>query len=66
MTNDFSMIPNIEEEEMEVWTTEKVDELLAKIEEGYVVKNTPFFKGNFKLRKGNISFEYTPEELIEL
>jgi hypothetical protein len=49
-----------------IWTTEKVDKLLAAMEEGYNTAEHPFYEGNPDYRKGNITFEYTDEEFEEL
>ena len=48
------------------WSSKKVDQLMAAIEEGYKPKSTPFYEGNPNLRKGNIVFEYTNKELQEI
>ena len=48
------------------WSSEKVEQLMAAIEEGYKPKSTPFYEGNTNLRKGNIVFNYTPHELREI
>ena len=48
------------------WTTESVNQLLISLEEGYKPKSTPFYEGNPNLRKGNIVFNYTPEEIQEI
>ena len=48
------------------WTSEKVEQLMLAIEEGYKPKATPFYEGNPNLRKGNIVFNYTPHEIREI
>jgi len=48
------------------WTSNKVEQLMLAIDEGYKPKSTPFYEGNPNLRKGNIVFNYTPEELAEI
>jgi len=53
-------------EEAFSWSSKKVDQLMAAIEEGYKPKSTPFYEGNPNLRKGNIVFEYTNKELQEI
>ena len=53
-------------EESFAWTTKKVDDLLVAMEDGYKPKASPFHEGNPNLRKGNIVFEYTPEEIREI
>ena len=48
------------------WTSTKVEQLMLAIEEGYKPKSTPFYEGNPNLRKGNIVFNYTDEEIREI
>lgn len=50
-----------------VWTTEKVNEAKQRIEDGYQIKNSPFWENKFlKYRRGNITFHYTEWELNEI
>jgi hypothetical protein len=53
-------------EETFSWTSEKVEQLMIALEEGYKPKATPFYEGNPNLRKGNIVFNYTPHEIREI
>ena len=53
-------------EESFSWTSEKVEQLMLALEEGYKPKATPFYEGNPNLRKGNIVFNYTPHEIREI
>lgn len=53
-------------EETFAWTSEKVEQLMIALEEGYKPKSTPFYEGNPNLRKGNIVFNYTPHEIKEI
>jgi len=53
-------------QEMFSWTTQKVDQLMLAIDEGYKPASTPFYEGNPNLRKGNIVFSYTDEEIREI
>lgn len=48
------------------WTSESVEQLILALDEGYKPTSTPFYEGNPNLRKGNIVFNYTPEELKEI
>ena len=49
------------------WSTEKVDQLIRSMDEGYKPKTgTPFYEGNSGLRKGNILFDYTILEMEEI
>ena len=50
-----------------IWSTERVESLMAALDEGYKPKGgTPFYDGNPNLRKGNIVFDYTEHEMSEL
>jgi hypothetical protein len=50
-----------------VWSTKQVDDLLVALDKGYRPQvSMPFYEGKQFLRKGNIVFEYTEDELIEL
>ena len=58
-----------EEIESNYWSTEKVDELLWKIEElglDYKSVDNPFHDGNPDLKRANILWEYTKEEILEI
>ena len=48
------------------WDSKKVEQLMIALDEGYKPKSTPFYEGNFNLRKGNIVFDYTKEEIKEI
>lgn len=48
------------------WSSKKVEQLMLAIDEGVKPKTTPFYEGNPNLRKGNIVFEYTREEIQEI
>ena len=50
-----------------VWSTERVESLMAALDEGYKPKGgTPFYDGNPNLRKGNVVFEYSENEISEI
>ena len=53
-----------------IWTTERINAILEKItNEGIDIKglhNTPFRDNDINLKRGNLPFEYTPEEWEEL
>lgn len=53
-------------EETFAWTSEKVEQLMIALEDGYKPKSTPFYEGNPNLKKGNIVFNYTAAELREI
>lgn len=54
------------QEERIAWSTEKIDQLMQQIEDGYKPRNTPFYDGNPLWRKGFTVFDYTPEEIEEI
>lgn len=50
-----------------VWSTRQVNDLLLALDQGYRPKvKMPFYEGKQFLRKGNIVFEYTDDEIAEL
>ena len=50
-----------------IWSTKKVNDLVLALDQGYRPKVAlPFYEGKQFLRKGNIVFEYTDEEIQEL
>lgn len=53
-----------------IWTTEKIDKLIADINEGVEdirkLKNSPFKDNDMSLKREKLPFEYTPEEIEEL
>jgi|TARA_B110000914_G_scaffold60908_1_gene52907 hypothetical protein len=50
-----------------VWSTSQIDDLLVALDQGYRPKiKLPFYEGRQFLKKGNIVFEYTDEEISEL
>ena len=48
------------------WDTKKAAQLIIALDDGYKPKTTPFYEGNFNLRRGNIVFDYTKEEIKEI
>jgi len=54
------------QQESNIWTSKKVEQLMIAIDDGYKSKSTPFHDGNPNLRKGNIVFEYTQMEISEI
>jgi uncharacterized membrane protein YjjP (DUF1212 family) len=59
----------IEEIENNYWSTRRVNELLWKIEEeglNYKEVDNPFHDGDPDLKRANILWSYTPEEIIEI
>lgn len=59
-------IPKTDEIDSFAWSTEKVNKLLLAIDDGYKPRDTPFYENNPNLRKGNLVFNYTNEEIQEL
>lgn len=53
-----------------IWTSKKVEEVLEKHNDGLIeikgMANSPFFSADMELRKYNILFEYTPDEIDEI
>lgn len=52
------------------WTTEKIDNVLKEYRDGNIelsrIKSSPFLQNNIELRKPNLTYLYTNEELMEL
>ena len=48
------------------WDTKKVENLMIALDDGFKPKGSPFYEGNFLLRKGHIVFDYTKEEIKEI
>lgn len=56
-----------EPEERFIWTSQKVEQYLDALDNGAKPKTgSPFYENNPLLRKGNLVFEYTEEELSEV
>ena len=49
-----------------IWTTEKVESLLAAMEEGFATSDHPFYEGDPNYKKGNVVFEYSDWEFEEI
>ena len=50
-----------------VWSTKQINDLILALDQGYRPKiKLPFYEGRQYLRKGNVVFEYTDEEIAEL
>jgi hypothetical protein len=68
--SDNRWIPNEESDtgsDRIVWSTKQIDDLMLALDQGYRPKvKMPFYEGKQFLRKGNIVFEYTDEEITEL
>ncbi len=63
------MAEEIEEIESNYWSTKRVEELLWKVEEeglNYKEVDNPFHDGDPELKRANILWEYTTEELLEI
>jgi hypothetical protein len=64
-------ISNKEEQvsESSYWNTEKINELLRKVDEeglDYKSVDNPFHDNNPELKRANVLWEYTPEEILEI
>lgn len=50
-----------------IWSTKSINELILALDKGYRPQvSLPFYEGKQFLRKGNIVFEYTADEIAEL
>ena len=50
-----------------IWSTKQINDLLLALDQGYRPKvKMPFYEGKQFLKKGNIVFDYTDEEITEL
>ena len=50
-----------------IWSTKQINDLVLALDQGYRPKiKMPFYEGKQFLKKGNIVFEYTDEEIKEL
>jgi hypothetical protein len=62
-------MPEIEENESNYWSTDRVNELLWKVEEqglDYKEVDNPFHDGDPELKRANTLWEYTQEEILEI
>ncbi len=60
-------LPKNEGEERISWSTEKVENLMTSMDDGFKPRGgTPFYDGNPTLRKGNVLFDYTLHEMEEI
>ena len=69
-TIKISSIGGDSRENSYVWTSEKIDQLISDINNGIKdikkLGNSPFKDNDINLKRENLHFEYTPEELEEL
>jgi hypothetical protein len=57
------------ERDSNYWSTQKIQELLRKGEEeglDYKSVENPFHEGETDLKRANLLYEYTPEEIVEI
>lgn len=63
-------ISELDQENLAVWTTDRVNSLLLDIENGLIdiktLKNSPFKDNDPVWKKAGLIFEYTPEEVEEI
>jgi hypothetical protein len=64
-------VSNKEEQvsESSYWNTERINELLRKVDEeglDYKSVDNPFHDNNPELKRANVLWEYTPEEILEI
>jgi len=48
------------------WGTEKVHKLIEMMDDGYTPRGTPFHDGDINLKKANIVWDYTQDEIKEV
>ena len=69
-TGDNVWIPkgeSTDESKRLVWSTKSINDLFVALDKGYRPQvSMPFYEGKQFLRRGNIVFEYTDEEISEL
>lgn len=67
---DNKWIPKEESDassERQVWSTKSINDLMIALDKGYKPQvRMPFYEGKQMLRKGNIVFEYTDNEITEI
>lgn len=65
-----AMTPGGTQDNSYIWTTEKINKLIDDINNGVKdvrkLTNSPFKDNDINLRRENLPFEYTPEEMEEL
>lgn len=49
-----------------IWTTKSIEIALKALKDGYSLRKSPFFRGDTSLRKADLNFQYTQEELLEV
>lgn len=49
-----------------VWSTKRVDDWLKDYADGYTRKENPWLDGAIGVRRANLIYEYTPEEIEEI
>ena len=60
---------NIDEKDSNYWSTERIEELLFKVEEeglDYKSVDNPFHDGDPELKRSNLLYEYTQDEILEI
>lgn len=60
------MIKQVEEIDGLTWSTEKIEKWFENIDIGIKTKGNPLYDNNVCYRKGNLMYEYTDDEMIEL
>lgn len=63
-------LSGLDQENLAIWTTTRVEQLLKDVEDGVIdiktIKNSPFKDNDPVWKKANLIFEYTPEEVEEI
>jgi len=63
-------LSGLDQENLAIWTTERVNQLFKDVEDGAIdiktIKNSPFKDNDPVWKKANLIFEYTPYEVEEI
>lgn len=63
-------LSGLDQENLAIWTTERVNQLFKDVEDGVIdiktIKNSPFKDNDPVWKKANLIFEYTPYEVEEI
>lgn len=49
-----------------VWTTKSIELAYEALKKGFGLRKNPFLRGNIDIRKANLTFQYTEEEISEI
>ena len=49
-----------------VWSSKSIELAYDALKKGFGLRKSPFYRGNVDLRKANLTFQYTEEEIAEI